>query len=76
MQMGLGVVGAQSTATSPRRPSTETTPIAKLIEESEAIVVPADSPYKTLDDLVDGVEGQPGQHPRSAAPPTPVAPTT
>src|SRR3954451_14999032 len=40
MQMGLGVVGAQYSNQS-QATLDQTTPIAKLIEESEAIVVPA-----------------------------------
>ncbi|TLS46504.1 tripartite tricarboxylate transporter substrate binding protein [Streptomyces montanus] len=51
MQMGLGVVGASYTSKS-KATLTDTTPIAKLIEEAGAIVVPKDSPYKTIDDLV------------------------
>ena len=37
---------------------------------------PGDSPYQTHRRPGDGVEGRPGQHRRSAAPPTPAAPTT
>ena len=51
MQMGLGVVGASYTSKS-KATLTDTTPIAKLIEEAGAIVVPKNSPYKTIDDLV------------------------
>jgi len=51
MQMGLGVVGASYTSKS-KATLTETTPLAKLIEEAGAIVVPKDSPYKTIQDLV------------------------
>jgi putative tricarboxylic transport membrane protein len=51
MQMGLGVVGAAYTSKSSAT-LTDTTPIAKLIEEAGAIVVSKDSPYKTIDDLV------------------------
>ncbi|MEU8649986.1 tripartite tricarboxylate transporter substrate binding protein [Streptomyces sp. NPDC048737] len=51
MQMGLGVVGAAHTSKSSAT-LTDTTPIAKLIEEAGAIVVSKDSPYKTIDDLV------------------------
>ncbi|MFF7166672.1 Bug family tripartite tricarboxylate transporter substrate binding protein [Streptomyces sp. NPDC008086] len=51
MQMGLGVVGASYTSKS-EATLTDTTPIAKLIEEAGAIVVPKNSPYKTMDDLV------------------------
>lgn len=51
MQMGLGVVGASYTSKSSAT-LTQTTPLAKLIEEAGAIVVPKDSPYKTINDLV------------------------
>ncbi|WP_328772678.1 Bug family tripartite tricarboxylate transporter substrate binding protein [Streptomyces sp. NBC_00286] len=51
MQMGLGVVGASYTSKS-KATLTDTTPIARLIEEAGAIVVSKDSPYKTIDDLV------------------------
>ncbi|MER7896145.1 tripartite tricarboxylate transporter substrate binding protein [Streptomyces sp. NPDC096046] len=51
MQMGLGVVGASYTQKS-KVTLTDTTPLARLIEEAGAIVVPKDSPYKTIDDLV------------------------
>src|SRR3954468_9996950 len=66
MQMGLGVVGAQYSNQS-EATLDETTPIAKLIEESEAIVVPADSPYKTLDDLVSAWKANPGDTPVGGA---------
>ena len=42
-------------------------PIAKLIEESEAIVVPKDSPYKTLDQLVAAWKADPGKVPVGGA---------
>ncbi|MGY4719757.1 Bug family tripartite tricarboxylate transporter substrate binding protein [Naumannella huperziae] len=51
MQMGLGVVGASYTSDTQARLA-DTTPIARLIGESGAIVVPADSDYQTIDDLV------------------------
>ncbi|PSK65607.1 hypothetical protein B0E53_02414 [Micromonospora sp. MH33] len=51
MQMGLGVVGASYTSKSSAT-LTQTTPLAKLIEEAGAIVVPKNSPYKTINDLV------------------------
>lgn len=51
MQMGLGVVGAAYTQKS-KATLAETTPIAKLIEEAGAIVVPKDSPYKDINSLV------------------------
>jgi putative tricarboxylic transport membrane protein len=66
MQMGLGVVGAQFSNQS-EATLDQTTPIAKLIEEAEAIVVPADSPYKTLDDLVTAWKADPGNTPVGGA---------
>ncbi|TDC77627.1 tripartite tricarboxylate transporter substrate binding protein [Micromonospora sp. KC606] len=51
MQMGLGVVGASYTSKSAAT-LTQTTPLAKLIEEAGAIVVPKDSPYRTVADLI------------------------
>ena len=58
MQMGLGVVGAAYTQKSAAKLS-ETTPIAKLIEEAGAIVVPKDSPYKDITQLVDAWKKDP-----------------
>jgi putative tricarboxylic transport membrane protein len=66
MQMGLGVVGASYTNES-EATLEQTTPIARLIEESEAIVVPADSPYKTLDDLITAWKADPGAVPVGGA---------
>jgi tripartite-type tricarboxylate transporter receptor subunit TctC len=51
MLMGLGVVGASYTNKSESK-LTDTTPLARLIEEPGAIMVSKDSPYKTIDDLV------------------------
>ncbi len=51
MLMGLGLVGAQHTT--PISVTLEdATPIARLIEEPEVVVVTRDSPLRTLDDLV------------------------
>jgi putative tricarboxylic transport membrane protein len=58
MMMGLGVVGAQYTNKSEAKLD-QTTPIAKLIEESGAIVVPKNSPYKTITDLVTAWKADP-----------------
>jgi putative tricarboxylic transport membrane protein len=66
MQMGLGVVGAQFSNQS-EATLAQTTPIAKLIEESEAIAVLPDSPYKTLDDLVTAWKADPGSMPVGGA---------
>ncbi|GAA1364627.1 tripartite tricarboxylate transporter substrate-binding protein [Arthrobacter rhombi] len=60
MLMGLGVVGASYTNDSEAK-LTDTTPIAKLIEEPGAIMVPKDSPYKTIDDLVKAWKANPGK---------------
>jgi putative tricarboxylic transport membrane protein len=51
MMMGLGVVGA--TVTSPGSDHvTEAIPIARLIQESQAVVVPTGSPYRDIEDLI------------------------
>ncbi len=59
MMMGLGVVGATFTNKTDSRVSMAT-PIAKLIEESEGVMVPADSPYTTIDELVTAWKADPG----------------
>ncbi|MEV1050625.1 tripartite tricarboxylate transporter substrate binding protein [Streptomyces sp. NPDC049887] len=51
MSMGLGVVGAVHTNKSPRTLA-DTTPIARLTEEQDIVVVAKDSPYKTIQQLV------------------------
>ena len=66
MQMGLGVVGAVYTNKS-KATLNDTVPIAKLIEESEAIVVPKGSPYDTLDKLVAAWKANPGKLPVGGA---------
>jgi putative tricarboxylic transport membrane protein len=66
MQMGLGVVGAQFSNQS-EATLDQTTPIARLIEEAEAIVVPAASPYETLDQLVEAWKADPGNVPVGGA---------
>ena len=58
MQMGLGVVGAAYTQKS-QATLGDTTPIAKLIEEAGAIVVPKDSPYQDINQLVDAWKADP-----------------
>jgi len=59
MTMGLGVVGAVYTNQSSARVS-EATPLARLIEEQEGLLVPKDSPFKTVDDLVQAWKADPG----------------
>ncbi len=58
LQMGLGVVGAAYTQKS-KATLNDTTPIAKLIEEAGAIVVPKDSPYKDINQLVEAWKKDP-----------------
>ena len=58
LQMGLGVVGAAYTQKS-KATLNDTTPIAKLIEEAGAIVVPKDSPYKDINQLVEAWKADP-----------------
>ena len=53
--MGLVMVGAVETNQSQARIE-DTTPIARLTEEQEVIVVPAESPYETIDDLIADIE--------------------
>ena len=62
MLMGLGVVGAVFTNHSPATLQ-DTTPIARIISEPETIVVPTDSPYDTLGELVADWKADPGQVP-------------
>ena len=66
MQMGLGVVGAQYSNQS-QATLDQTTPIARLIEEAEAIVVPASSPFQSMDDLVTAWKTDPGGTPVGGA---------
>lgn len=66
MQMGLGVVGAVYTNKS-KATLNETVPLAKVIEESEVIVVQKDSPYQTLDQLVAAWKANPGKTPVGGA---------
>ncbi len=51
MSMGLGVVGATFTNKSEARVS-GMTPLARLVQESEGVLVPADSPYTTIKDFI------------------------
>ena len=60
MTMGLGVVGAVYTNKSDAKVS-KATPIARLIEDQEAILVPKDSPFKTVDDFVTAWKKDPGK---------------
>jgi putative tricarboxylic transport membrane protein len=58
MSMGLGVVGSVHTNHSPSSLQ-DTTPIAKLLEEPDIVVVAKDSPYRDLDQLIDAWQADP-----------------
>lgn len=57
MVMGYVMVGAVETNKSKNRIE-DTTPIARLTEEPLVVVVPADSPYQTIDDLIADVKAK------------------
>ncbi|MGO1050690.1 Bug family tripartite tricarboxylate transporter substrate binding protein [Crossiella sp. CA198] len=59
MSMGLGVVGSVFTNKSPNSLA-ETTPIAKLTEEPDIVVVGKNSPYRTIGELVAAWKANPG----------------
>ena len=59
MMMGLVMVGSILTNDAPVTLA-QTTPIARLTAEYEVIVVPADSEYQTLQDLIDAFRADPG----------------
>ncbi|QNP75430.1 tripartite tricarboxylate transporter substrate binding protein [Streptomyces roseirectus] len=58
LQMGLGVVGA-SHLTRPEATVADTTPLARLMAEASAVVVPGASPYRSVGDLVDAWRADP-----------------
>ncbi|MFJ9041351.1 Bug family tripartite tricarboxylate transporter substrate binding protein [Streptomyces sp. NPDC102406] len=62
MSMGLGVVGAARSNHSPKTLA-DTTPIARLTEEADVVVVAKDSPYRTVGQLVDAWRKNPGKLP-------------
>lgn len=62
MQMGLGVVGSVYTNKSPSK-LTDTTPIARLIEEPDIIVVSKNSKYTDIKQLVAEWQANPGAVP-------------
>lgn len=55
MVMGLVMVGAIETNQS-QVTLDDVTPVARLTEEAEVVVVPKDSPYDTITDLVDDIK--------------------
>ena len=74
MTVGLGVVGSTYSFGSEYQLQ-DATPLAQLMSEPEGILVPGDSPYETLDDLVQAWRRIPGRS-RWAAARRPVARTT
>jgi putative tricarboxylic transport membrane protein len=62
MSMGLGVVGSVFTNNSPATLA-DVTPIARLTQETEVVVVGKDSPLRTLDDLIAAWKADPGAVP-------------
>lgn len=60
MSMGLGVVGAARSNHSPKTLA-DTTPIARLTEEPNVVVVAKNSPYKTIDQLIAAWRKNPGK---------------
>ncbi|MBK1784830.1 Bug family tripartite tricarboxylate transporter substrate binding protein [Prauserella cavernicola] len=62
MSMGLGVVGSVYTNSSPSSLA-DTTPIAKLTEEADIIVVGKDSPYRDIGQLLDAWKADPAALP-------------
>ena len=59
MTVGLGVVGSLYSFGLDDRLD-EATPLAQLIEDQEGVLVPADSPYRTIDDFVAAWKKDPG----------------
>ncbi|MBS1693624.1 MAG: tripartite tricarboxylate transporter substrate binding protein [Actinobacteria bacterium] len=60
MMMGLGVVGATYTNGSKARAS-DATALARMVEEQEGILVPGDSPFKTVNDFVAAWKADPSK---------------
>lgn len=58
MTAGLGVVGSLYSFGAPYSMD-DATPLAQLIEDQEGVLVPADSPYETIDDLVQAWQDDP-----------------
>lgn len=59
MTAGLGVVGSLYSFGAPYKLQ-DATPLAQLIEDQEGVLVPADSEFKTIDDLVAAWQDDPG----------------
>lgn len=59
MTVGLGVVGSLYSFAVDHKLQ-DATPLAQLIEDQEGVLVPADSPYQTIDDFVSAWKADPG----------------
>lgn len=59
MTAGLGVVGSLYSFAAPYKLH-DATPLAQLIEDQEGVLVPADSPYQTIEELVEAWQDDPG----------------
>jgi putative tricarboxylic transport membrane protein len=59
MTVGLGVVGSTYSFASEYK-LLDATPLAQLMSEPEGVLVPGDSPFKTLDDFVKAWKADPG----------------
>jgi putative tricarboxylic transport membrane protein len=59
MTVGLGVVGSTYSFATPYQLK-DATPLAQLMSEPEGILVPGDSPFETVDDLVQAWQDDPG----------------
>ena len=59
MTAGLGVVGSLYSFGAPYKLD-DATPLAQLIEDQEGVLVPADSPYESIEDLVKAWQDDPG----------------
>lgn len=59
MTMGLGVVGSAYSFALPYK-VTDATPIAQLISDYEGVLVPADSPFQTIQDFAEAWQADPG----------------
>ncbi|WP_235734753.1 Bug family tripartite tricarboxylate transporter substrate binding protein [Nocardioides alcanivorans] len=60
MTVGLGIVGSSYSFGLDHRLK-DATPLAQLIEDQEGVLVPADSPYKTIDDFIADWKKRPGK---------------
>jgi len=59
MTVGLGVVGSTYSFAS-EYTLQDATPLAQLMSEPEGVLVPGDSPFRTIDDLVEAWKADPG----------------